>query len=217
MGVSLALVRHLAEQGYYVVGFSSPEAFERVIKHAGSRPNFPETRNAFSAIVRQSKHALNLPDSTPVVVSGMSRGANVVIAAAADQTLQPGVVGAVAVALTREFDALTLPKDAQLPGIVTDDKGRIQTYPAITRLGSIPLAIIQSTNDSYVTSSESRRLLGPDTPTRRLYEVKSRNHNFGGGQEMLMRDLDDAMRWIVGLRAGKPAASALGSARHPHG
>ena len=82
--------------------------------------------------------------------------------------------------------------------------GRIQTYPAIERLGSIPLAIIQSTNDSYVPSAESRRLLGPDTATRRLYEVESRNHGFDGGREALMRDFDNALQWIAGRAAGAP-------------
>ncbi len=67
--------------------------------------------------------------------------------------------------------------------------------------GRFPLAVIQSTNDGYVRSAESRRLMGPDTPTRRLYEVESRNHSFGGGTDTLMRDLDDAMAWIVATRA----------------
>ena len=58
------------------------------------------------------------------------------------------------------------------------------------------LAIIQSTNDGYVRSAEWRRLLGPDTPTRRLYEIESKNHSFGGGKVPLMQALDDAMAWI---------------------
>ena len=88
------------------------------------------------------------------------------------------------------------------PGVEADDRGRIQTYPAIERLGSIPLAIIQSTHDSYVPSAESRRLLGPDTVTRRLYEVESRNHGFDGGRDALMRDFDDALQWIASRTAG---------------
>jgi dienelactone hydrolase len=204
-GASLAVLQHFADRGHWVAGFSSPEAFQDVLKTRGT-PNYAAGRDTFISIIRQTKAALNLSEQTPIVISGMSRGASVVIAAAGDPSFQPRIAGAVAIALTREFDELTIPEQAKsLPGVKTDDKGRIQTYPAIQRLGALPLAIIQSTNDSYVPSAESRRLLGPDTPTRRLYEVQSRNHSFGGGQDALMRDLDDAMKWIAGLATARTA------------
>jgi len=64
-------------------------------------------------------------------------------------------------------------------------------------LGSTPVAVIQSTNDPYVPAAESRELLGPDTPTLRLYEVEASNHRFGGAHDKLIEDVDDAMRWIL--------------------
>ncbi len=206
-GTSMALFRHLAERGVPVAGFSSPEAFERVLAQSRERPNYFAARDAFVSIVAAARRGLDLPETTPLILTGMSRGANVVIAAGGDPTLNPGIAGAVAIALTREFDDLSIPAEARqrAAGIETDDKGRIQTYPAIKRLGSTPLAIIQSTNDSYVTSAESRRLLGPDTPTRRLYEVQSSDHSFGGGRDALMRDLDEALTWIAGLHRGTAA------------
>jgi len=205
LGVSKAVLQHLADRGFWVAAFSSPDAFGHVVAQSDRRPNYAAARGAFSSIVVQAKRALALPDRTPLVVAGLSRGANVVIASAGDPTLKTGIVGALAIALTREFDDLTVPDNArQLPNVKMDDKGRLQTYPAIERLGSIPLAIIQSTNDSYVPSAESRRLLGPDTRTRRLYEVQSKNHSFAGGREPLMRDIDAAMSWIAGLAAGDP-------------
>jgi len=195
-GVSKDLLVHLG-QNYWVVGFSSPEAFKGIADDSKGQPNYAGARDRLASIVGQAKQAMGLPDQTPIVITGMSRGANVVVAAAGDAELGPGIVGAVAIALTREFDDLTVPATVVgRPGVQTDDKGRLQTYPSLQRLGSMRLAIIQSTNDSYVRSSESRRLLGPDTPTRRLYEIESKNHSFGGGKEPLMRALDDAMRWV---------------------
>ena len=61
-------------------------------------------------------------------------------------------------------------------------------------LGSTPVAIIQSTNDPYVPAAESRKLLGPDTATLRLYEVESSNHRFGGARDKVLADVDDALR-----------------------
>ena len=87
-----------------------------------------------------------------------------------------------------------------------DEKGRVLTYPAIQRLGSIPIAVIQSAGDKYVPAEESRRLFGPDTPTRRLYEVKASNHGFKGGQEELIQDLDASLAWISSqLSSGEKA------------
>ena len=63
-------------------------------------------------------------------------------------------------------------------------------------LGSTPLAVIQSTHDSYVPAAESRELLGADTPTLRLYEIESKNHGFSDAREALMRDIDEALQWV---------------------
>jgi fermentation-respiration switch protein FrsA (DUF1100 family) len=152
-------------------------------------------------ITRQAKEKLGLPPATPVIVTGVSRGANMVVLAAGDKTLQTEIVGAVALALTREMDYVEIPEGAErLHGVKVDDERRVQTYPAIQRVGAIRLAVIQSTNDSYVPSAESRQLLGPDTPTRRLYEVKSSGHSFGGGEAEMLQALDDALDWIASRR-----------------
>jgi hypothetical protein len=197
-GGSKDLLVHLGAQHYWVVGFSSPEALKGIDDESKGEPNYAVARDRFASIISQAKQALSLPDQTPIVIVGMSRGANVVVAAAGDAVLRAGMTGAVAVALTREFDDLTIP-DSLIgnPGIETDDQGRLQTYPSLQRLGAMRLAVIQSTNDSYVPSAESRQLLGPDTSTRRLYEIESKNHSFGGGRDALVQALDDAMTWVA--------------------
>jgi type IV secretory pathway VirJ component len=200
MGISKAILQHLGDKGYYVAGYSSREALAR-FRGSGGVANYAAVIAAHVSMNAQAKRALGLPDRTPIIMTGMSRGASMVIVAAGDSTLCPGIAGAVAIALTRELDYLHVPKHAgRSRGIKLDKNRKVRTYPAIERLGSIPLAIIQSTNDKYVPSAESRRLLGPDTPTRHLYEVEARNHGFNGGQEALMRDLDDALKWITAHR-----------------
>ena len=200
MGISKAILRHLGDEGYYVVGYSSREAMAR-FRGASGVPSYAEVVAAHESMNAQAKRALGLPERTPMIMTGISRGASMVIVTAGDSTLRPNIEGAVAIALTRELDYLHVPRRAgRSHGIKLDRNQKVRTYPAIDRLGSIPLAIIQSTNDKYVPSAESRRLLGPDTPTRRLYEVEARNHSFSGGQDVLMRDLDDALGWIRAQR-----------------
>ncbi|HEX5061819.1 MAG TPA: hypothetical protein VFV99_20770, partial [Kofleriaceae bacterium] len=96
----------------------------------------------------------------------------------------------------READYLQAPPAERAPNVLIDDQGRIQIYPALKSLGSTPVAVIQATNDSYVAAAEARQLLGPDTPTLRLYEVESSNHRFSGARDKMIEDVDDALQWI---------------------
>jgi len=89
-----------------------------------------------------------------------------------------------------------VPERERGPAIQVDNQGRLQLYPAVKLLGSKRMAVLQSTHDSYVPSTESRQLLGPDTPTLRLYEVESKNHGFSDAREKLLADLDGALRWV---------------------
>lgn len=196
LGVSGAVFDHLAESGYPLVGFSSRELL-KPIKQSGHRVSIAATADRDAEALAHAKRDLGLPESTPVILVGNSRGASGVVIAAVQPRMQEGVAGAIAIALTRESDYLRAPdpKDRP-PEIQVDDQERIQLYPALRLMGSIPFAVIQSTGDDYVPSAESRRLLGPDAPTRRLYEVQAKNHGFSGGRDVLLKDLDDALAWI---------------------
>lgn len=197
MGMSKTMLQNIADQGYYVAGLSSRSALKS-IKDDKGRISHHVALTSLTALFDQAKRALKLPADTPLIVTGYSRGANLVVIAAGAPDLQKGIAGGVALALTREADYLDVPPGAEKqPGIQVDDQGRAQMYPAIQRLGTIPLAVIQSTKDSYVPSAESRKMFGPDTPTRRLYEVESSGHDFGHGEDVMLRDLDEALLWIT--------------------
>jgi fermentation-respiration switch protein FrsA (DUF1100 family) len=178
-GTSGAIFEHLADQGYTIAGLSTTQAAQ-----------------GLKELFAQAKRDLDLPDSTPIVIVGFSRGATVVAFAAVHPELRGGIGGAVAIALTREADYLHVPAGERGPEIQVDDKGRLQLYPALELLGSTRFAVIQSSNDSYVPAAESRKLLGPDTHTQRLYEVVSEDHGFSDARDKLMQDLDDALRWV---------------------
>ena len=194
-GTSAALFEHLAQEGYTIAGFSAPEAIQP-IADSGERVSTAQAARGLKDLYAQAKRDLGLPDSTPIVIVGFSRGASVVAFTAVHPELRGGIGGAVAIALTREADYLRAPEGERGAEIQVDDQGRIQLYPALQLLGSTRLAVIQSTNDSYVPAAESRQLLGPDTPTRRLYEVEAKDHGFSNARSKLMQDLDDALRWV---------------------
>ncbi|HEY7379522.1 MAG TPA: AcvB/VirJ family lysyl-phosphatidylglycerol hydrolase [Steroidobacteraceae bacterium] len=194
-GTSHELFAHLAKQGYEIAGFNAPEILKPIVR-SGERMSTADAAKGLAQAYAHAKHDLGLPDSTPIIVVGFSRGATLVAFTALHPELRDGIGGAVAIALTREADYLKAPPRERAPDVQVDDQGRIQIYPALKFLGATRLAVIQSTNDPYVPSAESRQLLGPDTPTLRLYQVEARNHGFSGGREQLMQDLDEALRWI---------------------
>lgn len=206
LGASQRVFEHMAERGYYLAAINARE-FLKSAKASGKKVTLTEGTIDLTSIIDQAKRALGLPDKTPTILTGVSRGAGMVVFGAANKKLQPLLAGAVAVALTRESDYLLAPDPSiHLPGIETDEKGRIQLYPAIDRVGALPIAVIQSTGDKYVTAAEARGLFGPDRPTRRLYAVEASNHGFGGGREELLHALDDALAWITSMppRDGSP-------------
>jgi dienelactone hydrolase len=195
-GTSGTIFEHLAGEGYYVAAYDSRQIVERAEK-AEAKPTIEEAAAGIDTMLVRMRRDLGLPETTPVIVTGFSRGANLVLFTAAVGQLQHHLRGAVAIALTREMDYLEAPEPGHRPPeIEVDEKGRMQTYPAIPLVGSIPFAVIQSRGDKYVPGDEARQLFGPDTGTRRLYVVDAKNHGFRGGRPEMLRDLDDALAWI---------------------
>jgi len=195
-GVSRALFLHLAEEGYTLAGFSAPEALDGVDET--ERVSTARAAKGLKELYAQAKQHLGLPDSTPIVMVGFSRGASAVAFTAIHPELRGDIKGAVAIALTREAEYLHASESERRQGVQVDEQDRIQLYPALKLLGSTPFAVIQSTNDSYVPAAESRQLLGANTPTLRLYEIESEDHGFSDARDKLMQDLDEALRWIEG-------------------
>jgi type IV secretory pathway VirJ component len=203
-GTSVALFSHLADQGYLLAGLSSPEVLNRSQK---PRRRFSPTQatanlaNLFAGIRRE----LGVDPSASMIIVGFSRGANTVAYTAMNPRLRVGLAGCVAIALTREDEYMRRPTGRRRSELKVNDDG-LQIYPSLAAVRDTRLAVIQSTNDHYIRAAESRKLLGPDTAERRLYEVEARSHSFGGGRDALMSDLDDALRWIETKAQPEPAA-----------
>src|SRR5262245_43930576 len=193
--VSVDVFDHLAALGYMCAGVNSPDAVKPV-KRAGEKMSTAQAAERVMASFAEAKKAFGLAPSTPVIVVGFSRGATLVAFSALHPELRDQVRGAIALALTREVDYLRAPPAERAPDVQVDDQGRIQIYPALKSLGSTPVAVIQSTNDPYVASAEARQLLGPDTPTLRLYEVEGSSPGFGEDTDKMTADVDDALQWI---------------------
>jgi type IV secretory pathway VirJ component len=192
---SKTIYKHLAEQNFFVAGFSSGEMTK--VPKASAPLNVAAFVDDVLSMEREAGRLLGVPETTPIVLVGLSSGASMIVLAGAQPAIQARLAGGVAIALTREYDHGAVPSpEPGVTGYAADDRRRIQTYPLVERMGAVPLAVIQSTNDSYVPAAESRKLLGPDTALRRLFEVVARNHSFHGAKPKMLEELDTALAWI---------------------
>ena len=195
-GVSNEVIEHLGEEGYSIAGLSAPDLLRPLIRER-KKLSAAQAAALLGAAFARFRKDLAVADSTRLIVVGFSRGATFVAFTAIHPELHAGLAGAVAIGLTREADYLGAIDPAVLGSTIQLDKRRrVLVYPALKLFAQVRVAVIQSTGDHYVSAAESRRLLGPDTATRRLYAVEARSHTFRGGREQLIEDLDAALGWI---------------------
>lgn len=183
------IYKELNQWGYAVAGFSARE----YVHHLGKNVLLPrEVASDYEAIIRLATSSLGMPAATRVVLIGKSRGAGLAVAAAGAQMLKSQLAGVLAVGLTGEEEYVHRLRRARPRQLVM-----LQTYSYLPQLGSIPVAVIQSTRDSYVPAQEARRLFGPDTPSRELVAIDSNDHNFGGAVDRLYEEMERSLQWIV--------------------
>lgn len=187
-GKDREIFTHLTTWGYPAVGFSARE----YVHHLGSDQVHPADLAAdYTAIIAAAMSGLGLrPDVRPVLV-GKSRGAGLSVAAAIDPPFNATMAGVLAVGLTREEEYVH-GKPHEPPEL-----GMLQTYARLDDIGRVPVAVIQSTNDQYIPAGEARQLFGPDTTSRELVPVMSRDHNFGGAVDRLYQEMERSIAWIV--------------------
>ena len=194
-GADPLVFRTLVRWGYPSLGMEA----RGYLDHLGDLDETASPRRLardYASLVARARHELGLASSTKVVLVGFSRGAGLAVLAASQHSLGASVLGVVAVALTDEEGDLRLEPEGELPA--HDPANTINPYHLLPRLGSLPVAVIQSTRDHYVTAADARRLFGADTPSRRLVAIESDGHTFAGARDKLLEALRASLRWIAG-------------------
>lgn len=173
--------KHIAKLGLPAVGFDARD----YVTHLGA-PTLPASELAadYARIIDRAKDGLQIATERPVVLLGVSRGAGLAVVAAGEGSLGAPLAGVVAVALTEEEEFVT---------------GQPAPYTCLPTLADVPVAVVQSTRDGYLSAEGARALFGPDTPFRWLQPIEARNHSFGGGRAQLYAAVQRAFTWLLGL------------------
>jgi pimeloyl-ACP methyl ester carboxylesterase len=192
------LFEELASFGYPVAGFSA-RTYLKNLGHVAETTTPLRLAQDYERIIEFSERALDLPPNMPVVLVGLSRGAGLAVVAAGQRMLRPHITGVLAIALTKEEEYVRhyrLRRGQLPPGTPRREMVIVQTYEYLPRLSTVPVSVIQSTNDGYLPADQARRLFGPDTSTRRLHAVEARNHGFSGARDELYAEARQSLDWI---------------------
>lgn len=191
------LFQHLALWGYPLVGFSAGHYLEHLRFEATTPAHVAED---YGDLILFAKKALDLPGDAPTVLVGFSRGSGLAVVAAGQSELQPLLGGVLAVALTDEEEYVRDDRTRAGPDprhLSDRQLARMRPYDVLADLDSLPLAVIQSTEDRYLPAAEARRLFGPDDERRRFYAIRAGSHTFAGARDALYEQARVALEWIV--------------------
>ena len=177
---------HLQQWGNPVAGVSAPDYLKSLPGEAGTTTP-SRLADDFARIIQTARHELDLTDDLPVMLVGVSRGADLAVVAAGQARLQPSLGGVVAIGLTREEEYVHHRRRAS---------EAIELYDYLPRLGDVPLSVIQSTRDNYVPADEARALFGDDTPVRQLHAIAAGNHSFSNARPALYETLRASLLWL---------------------
>lgn len=134
----------------------------------------------------------------PVVLSGVSEGAGIAVVAAAGQENHAWVNGVITMGLPEvseiawrwsDFTSWITKKDAAEPSV------RATQY--VGRIAPVPLVMIQSVKDEYVSEADYRAIERAARSPKTLTLISASNHRFTDRIPELRRAYADALAWVV--------------------
>ncbi len=195
-GLDEQIFEWISSWNYPVVGFSSKNYLKNLEYVRDSTTPRRLVRD-FETIIQFAEQQLGMPESTRIVLVGLSRGAGLDIVAAGQGGLKPNLAGVVAIALIREEEhVVSYRRRRSQTNQPRRELLKIQTYEYLPRIDPVPVAVIQSTHDGYLPADKARALFGPDTQMKRLVPISARNHRFSGGCLDLRAQIENALTWM---------------------
>jgi fermentation-respiration switch protein FrsA (DUF1100 family) len=198
-GLDEDIFKWISAWNYPAVGFSS-KGYLKNLRYISDTITPRSLAGDIKTIIQFAEQKLDMRQSTRIVLVGLSRGAGLAVVAAGQDELKPDLAGVLAIALTKEEEHVV---HYRRPHARSDQPKRellvIQTYEYLPRIDSVPVMVIQSTNDGYLPASAARALFGPDTEMKKLLPINARNHGFSGGCQDLYAGTKSGLDWIHGF------------------
>jgi type IV secretory pathway VirJ component len=194
VGTGVSLATFLSHEGFVVVGLNVRQYLTRFRTKSSHLEvaDPPADYRAMSLLLEA--HGLL---TQPVVLSGVSEGAALAVLAASTPENHAWVHGVITLGLPptaelawkwRDFTSWITKADAKEPSFAPKD--------FIASVSPVPLVMIQSTKDEYVSEVEYQLFEATAREPKKLVLIEARNHRFGGKRLELRRQVLDALEWI---------------------
>jgi pimeloyl-ACP methyl ester carboxylesterase len=170
----------MAARGYALAGMSA-RALRADLGSQGVGATPARLAADYLALIDAAEARLRLPPGTPIVLTGISRGAGLAVVAAAQPEVSRRIAGLLLMGLTAGEGNV---------------RPRAAPFTLLARIGH-PIVLLQSTADRHMPAAEARRLFGPDTPGRKLVAIEADNHTFGGHRDELFKQAEAGLDWIA--------------------
>jgi hypothetical protein len=144
---------------------------------------------------------MGVPEDERVVLLGQSRGAGLAVEAAAAASLRERLLGVIALGLCPDEEHVRL------------SEGLARPYRDKALLSGLPIEVIQSTRDRYMSATAARRAFGPDTELHAFHPIEATGHTFGGGRDALLGQLGASLARVSAARRATDGAASLQAAR----
>ena len=199
VGLAASRAQELASDGYLAVGVNVREYLSTFTSKAAHLQPLDIQRD-FGELARflRTKGLL----APPVVLSGVSEGAGIVVVAAASVENHEWVSGVITMGLPQvseiawrwsDFTSWITKKDADEPSVRATDY--------LAAIAPIPLVMIQSTKDEYVPEADYRAMDKAAREPKRQVLIAASNHRFTDRIADLRQSYGDGLNWIAGLTA----------------
>lgn len=201
VGLAVTLADFLSDRGYVVAGINVRQylaAFAIGADHLRVE-QIPGDFAVFAAALRD-RHLL----PSPVILSGVSEGAALAVAAGATPAARSWAHGVVTMGLPATAELAWRWKDAVSWVTKTDaNEPSFNPHEIIAGVSPLPLAMIQSTHDEYVPEADYRRFEKMAAAPSRLVLIEAKNHRFTDKLPELQTQFLDALAWIAAAGQGK--------------
>lgn len=194
-GFAITIAEDLASSGNDVYGFNTRRYLQSFTGSSVLKP--AEIASDFQQIadwIRQGS-------SDRVLLMGWSEGAGLSLAAAADPTNKDIFEGLIAIGATEQnilawhWSDVIAELRRGLPNEPT-----FATADYVGRVSPLPLFMIASSNDKYVSLDATRKLFSAAHDPKLMVVIEARDHKYGGATGEFFRTLHDALRWVVEQR-----------------
>lgn len=156
------------------------------------------TTSQIASDLRQLAEWMRQGNRDRVLLAGWSEGAGLGLAAAADSGSKSVFDGLVAIGMTEQnilawrYSDLWAEVAKKLPKEPT-----FASSEYISKVAPLPLFVIASTRDEYISENISRTLFGMAREPKRYVVIDAGDHKFGGKTEEFFRTFKEALIWIV--------------------